>query len=188
MEEQDLQERILNAAIEEFERIGLKFTMDDIARNLRISKKTLYTVYENKEAMLMALVDHCFRDIKESEAAVMEDEELDLVTRLERILVVLPDRYENIGLGKLYQLKEKYPKVYERVSMYLTTGWDSTIALINQGIEEGLLRPVSIPVLKVMVESTIEHFFSDDVLVENNIYYEEALHEMVEIIIQGIKK
>ena len=37
-----LEEKILLAAIEEFGRKGLKFTMDDIAKNLSISKKTLY--------------------------------------------------------------------------------------------------------------------------------------------------
>ena len=38
--------------------------MDDIAKNLSISKKTLYHVYDNKEAMLLALADYCFVDIK----------------------------------------------------------------------------------------------------------------------------
>ena len=43
-----LEEKILIAAIEEFGKKGLKFTMDDIARNLSISKKTMYQVFDNK--------------------------------------------------------------------------------------------------------------------------------------------
>ena len=45
----EMKEKILEAAIEEFEKKGLKFTMDDIAKNLAISKKTLYAVFQNKE-------------------------------------------------------------------------------------------------------------------------------------------
>ena len=44
----EMKEKILEAAIEEFEKKGLKFTMDDIAKNLAISKKTLYAVFQNK--------------------------------------------------------------------------------------------------------------------------------------------
>ena len=91
-----LEEKILLAAIEEFGRKGLKFTMDDIAKNLSISKKTLYHVYDNKEAMLLALADYCFADIKKSERAIVENPDLDVVDKIEQILVVLPERYRSV--------------------------------------------------------------------------------------------
>lgn len=183
----EIKEKILNAAIEEFGKKGLKFTMDDIAKNLGISKKTLYNVYDNKEAMLLALADYCFADIKKSEKQILEDTQLDVVTKIEKIMVVLPERYQNIGLSNLYQLKEKYPNIYSRVASYLETDWDATIALLEQGIAEGKIRPISIPVLQTMVESTIQQFFGNKVLVENQISYENALQEMIGIIINGIK-
>ena len=102
-------------------------------------------------------------------------------------MIVLPERYQNRGLSKLYTLKDKYPSIYQRVTMYLSTDWDATIRLLEQGIEEGVIRPVSIPVLRAMVESTFKDFVSDSVLVENGISYEDALDEMIEIVINGIK-
>lgn len=180
-------ERILNAAIEEFGRNGLKFTMDDIAKNLGVSKKTLYRVYDTKEAMLLALADYCFADIKKSEKEIMNDPDLDIVTKIERIMIVLPERYQNIGLSNLYQLSDKYPNIYKRVESYLSTDWDATISLLQQGIEEGKIRPVSIPIVQAMVESTIQSFMAKDILVENKISYENAMQEMIKIIIQGIK-
>lgn len=182
-----LEEKILLAAIEEFGRKGLKFTMDDIAKNLSISKKTLYHVYDNKEAMLLALADYCFADIKKSERAIVENPDLDVVDKIEQILVVLPERYQNIGLSNLYQLSEKYPNIYTRVSAYLSTDWDATNALIEQGVAEGKIRPIALPVLQAMVESTIQKFFADSILVEHGISYEDALHEMIQIIIHGIR-
>ncbi len=182
-----LEEKILIAAIEEFGKKGLKFTMDDIARNLSISKKTMYHVFDNKEAMLLALADYCFADIKKSERAIVEDPNLDVVDKIEQILVVLPEKYQNIGLSNLYQLSEKYPNIYSRVSAYLSTDWDATNALIEQGVAEGKIRPIALPVLQAMVESTIQKFFADSILVEHGISYEEALHEMIQIIIHGIR-
>ena len=77
-----------------------------------MSKKTVYAIFDNKEAMLLELADYCFADIKKSEKAILENSDLDVLTKIEKILVVLPDRYQNIGLQNLYQLSEKYPKIY----------------------------------------------------------------------------
>ena len=45
----ELQQKILEAAIVVFNQKGMKFTMDDLARQLEISKKTIYTVFLNKD-------------------------------------------------------------------------------------------------------------------------------------------
>ena len=44
----DNKERILEATMKVFNKKGLKFTMDDIAEELSMSKKTIYTVFDNK--------------------------------------------------------------------------------------------------------------------------------------------
>ena len=170
-----MKERVINAAVEEFGKSGLRFTMDDVAKNLGISKKTLYKIYDSKEEMLLDVADYSFADIKKSEREIVDDENLDTLTKIRRIMIVLPERYQNRGLSKLYTLKDKYPSIYQRVTTYLSTDWDATIRLLEQGIEEGVIRPVSIPVLRAMVESTFKDFVSDCVLVENGISYEDAL-------------
>ena len=111
----------------------------------------------------------------------------DIVTKIEQIMIVLPERYQNIGLQNLYQLQEKYPTIYSRVYTYLSTDWDATIALLEQGMREGKLKQISIPVLQSMVEGTISQFMANDVLVENQITYEQAMQEMIHILIEGIR-
>ena len=183
-----LQKNILDATLRVFDRKGLKFTMNDVARHLTMSKKTLYTIYESKEAMLLALADYCFQDIKRSEQEIVKDSSLSIIEKIEKIMVVLPEKYQNIGLSNLYQLKEKYPHVYRSVEQYLDTDWDATISLIEQGIDRGEVRPVSIPIIKSMLEGTISHFFASNVLIESGISYEEALQEMIQILIHGMKE
>lgn len=182
----ELREKIINAAIDEFESKGLKFTMDDVAKRLYMSKKTLYTVFKDKEEMLLAVADYCFAEIKRSEQAVLNDSDLDIVEKIRQIIVVMPERYQNIGLSNLYQLKDKYPGIYKRVENYLETDWDATIYLLEKGMEEGKIRKASIPVIKGMVESTIAHFMSSGLLIDNGLSYEEGLNEMIDIIMKGL--
>ena len=160
--------------------------MDDIASELSISKKTIYAVFRDKESLFCHMVDYCFDRIKESEAEVLANPKLDTVQKIHAILGVLPEGYKEIDFRQLYQLKEKYPTIYRRVEQRLENGWEMTIELITRGIEEGSIRPVKIAILKTMLESTLEQFFQRDTLIVNEISYQEALDEAVEIIVNGI--
>lgn len=184
----ELKERILEAVIVVFNEKGIKFTMDDVAKQLEISKKTIYTVFQNKEALLYEMVDYAFDSIKESERAIMEDSSLSLIEKIRRILVVLPAGYREVDFSQLYLLKEKYPKIYKKLEYRLETGWESTIALLEQGIKEGVIRPIRIPIFKMMFEATLEQFFQRDILVMNHISYTEALDEVLGILVDGIKE
>lgn len=182
-----LKDKIINANIELFSKKGLHFTMDDLSKSLGISKKTLYKVYDSKEEMFLDLADYFFMEIKKSEQEILNDNNLDTLTKLKKIMVVLPERYQNKGLNNLYILKDKFPNIYIKVSEYLSKDWDSTIYLLEKGMEEGVIRKVSIPVVKAMVEGTFNEFLGTSALKENDISYEAALDEMIEIIINGIK-
>lgn len=179
-------ERILEATIKVFNEKGLKFTMDDIASELSMSKKTIYTVFRDKESMFFQMVDYCFDKIKESENEILSNDELSTVEKLRAILGVLPDGYSEIDFRQLYLLKDKYPKIYRKMEERLETGWEGTIQLINTGIKEGVLRPFSVVILKTMLEATLEQFFQRDILIENKISYKDALDECVNILIDGI--
>lgn len=184
--EKELKEQIMDATILEFNENGVKFTMDDVARRLNISKKTIYTVFHDKEALLLEAVDYCFGEIKESEQEILDKENVSVVDKLRRVLVVLPERYEHLDFRKIYMMKERYPKIYEKIAVRIESGWDSTIMLLEEGIRQGLIKDISIPVLKLMVEASIEQFISRKTLIDSNIPYEEALEQMIEILMEGI--
>ena len=89
-------ENILDATIQVFNRKGLKFTMDDIASELSMSKKTIYTIFRDKESLFLEMVDYCFDHIKEAEQEVLEDVSLNTVDKIRKLLGVMPEGYRNI--------------------------------------------------------------------------------------------
>lgn len=184
--EKELRERILEGTLEAFNRKGIKFTMDDIAGILGISKKTIYTVYSDKEDLFMAMVDYLFDSIKESEGEVLADDGLGTLEKIRKILGVMPESYKNVDFRQLYMLKGKYPTIYKKVEERLETGWESTIALLEKGMEEGVVRKVNIPLVKMMLEASLEQFFQRDILIRNHLSYTEALEQVVGILVDGI--
>lgn len=182
----EIREVILEGTIKAFNQKGLKFTMDDLAGVLGMSKKTIYTVFRDKEELFLTMVDYLFDKIKESERQVLESETLSTKEKIQKVLGVLPESYKDVDFRQLYLLKDKYPKIYKQVEKRLETGWEASIQLIKQGVEEGVIRPVSIPLVKMMLEASVEQFFQRDVLIENQLTYKEALDEVVSIIMNGI--
>lgn len=184
----ELKNTILEGTILVFNEKGMKFTMEDLAKKLGMSKKTIYTVFREKNELLLAMVDYLFDSIKKSEERVLEDKNINTVEKIRTVLGVLPEGYKEIDFRQLYQLKDKYPGIYQQVEKRLETGWEKTIELMEQGIREGVIREVRIPIVKMMLEASLEQFFQRDILVRNHVSYQEALNEVVEIIVDGITK
>ena len=187
MELNETQSKIIDAVIIEYNKKGLKFTMDDIAKELHMSKKTIYREYADKEELFSQMVDYCFDSIKEKEKQVIEDDSLEFNEKLSKLLIALPDKLVNVDFSNLFSVKEKYPKLYHKVEGRLENNWEDTIALIEQGKKEGKLRKdFNTDVFKAIVEASFEKFLSSDVLVNSGLDYDSALVEMVKILMAGI--
>ena len=182
----DNKEKILQATIQAFNQKGLKFTMDDIASILAMSKKTIYTIFKDKNTLFMEMVDYLFDTIKESESEIIEDNTLSTIEKIRRILGVMPESYKDIDLRQLYMLKGKFPEIYRHVEERLENGWETTIKLLEQGIEEGVIRPVNVLMFKMMMEASIEQFFQRDILMRAGMTYIQGLDEIVGILLDGV--
>lgn len=178
---------IMDAVISQFNQKGMKFTMDDISKELHISKKTIYKEFDDKDELFFATVDYGFSAIKEKEAEILADDSLDIIEKISRVIVCLPDNYKNIDFRKIYQLRDKYPNVYARVATRIETDWEETEKLLRQAMDEGYIKDMPIPIIKLTIEGAIEKFLSTETLAETNISYKDALGQMIDIIINGLR-
>ncbi len=181
----ELRESIIHAATEEFRDRGLKFTMDDVTLRLSISKKTIYTVFSSKEELLDAIVDYGFQAIKEAKQKIIS-QEMDLIEKIKKVVIALPEQYMELDFRQLEGLKEKYPKVYRKLTRNLETNWEATFALLQQGVDLGVLKPMNFLIFREVVSASIEHFISSDMLMQENILYNDALEQMITMIMEGV--
>lgn len=183
----ELRVRILDEAAKLFNEKGIRFTMDDLARSLAMSKKTIYNVFEDKRSIMTETIDRFFDDALTAEEMILNDNSLSIPEQLRAIIGSVPERYTQNDLTQLYVLKEKYPSVYRHWQHCRENYWQGVALLLNRGIEQGEIKDISLPILKTMFQSTIEQFFQNDVLVKNRIPYREALSQVAGILIDGIR-
>ncbi len=80
-----VRDRILRESIESLRREGLKFSVDTLADRLKISKKTVYKFFPDKEALALALYETYYADAKAQATALLDADGRDACTALLRL-------------------------------------------------------------------------------------------------------
>ncbi len=182
----DIMERIFYGGLEEFKENGFKFTMDSLAKRIGISKRTLYEQVSSKETLLEVVIDKTFEDIKNQQKEILHDRSMNILEQLEHLLRIVPVYSTYLDFRRVEEMKNYYPRLYQKVQDRLESDWEATTMLISQAMEWGILRKTNVVILKVLLTGIFESLLRGDVLIQNQITYEEAMKECMDIIFQGI--
>ena len=181
----ELQEQIRETATELFRIKGLKFTMEDVAREMHVAKKTIYKLYASKEELLVDLVTSGFMQIQACKQRIL-DSQLPMEEKIARVLIEMPENFKTLDFRQLSGIEGKYPSVWKAISKNLDSEWEPIYELLNKGKKEGKVKDICLPVLKQIVTSSIDNFLYTDELKRNGMTYQEALQNMVEILMKGV--
>ncbi len=134
-------DKIVQRASDLFLRLGFKsITMDDIAADMGISKKTIYKYFENKELLIEASTD--FVQIKVSEALeeILSQNHNPVQENFE-IRRMFDALFQTAQTSPLYQLKKHYPEIHAKVMDCQNRECNRFIrANIEKGIAQGYYR------------------------------------------------
>jgi AcrR family transcriptional regulator len=136
-----MEELILDKAKDLFFSYGLKsVSMDDIAKNAGVSKKTIYKDFEDKTALIRRLVADlltCHREEVEKCAGVATD-------AIHEVILYSRTPFQTIALinqAFFYELEKFFPGVWKEVTGYRQQVLiPSILANIKKGITEELYR------------------------------------------------
>lgn len=182
----ELKEQVIEATIQEFNEKGIKFTMEDLAKRLGMSKRTIYTVVEDKETLFLDAVDYVFAAIKESERTILEEDDLGTIDKIKGILIVLPEKYHTIDFRRIYELKERYPNIFAKVEEKIENNWEPTFHLLEQAMEQNIIKKINLHLFRAMISGTIEQLLEGRTLVNSENSYNQELEEMIDMIMYGI--
>jgi AcrR family transcriptional regulator len=120
-------------------RLGIKsVTMDDLARELGTSKKTLYAHFGDKRTMIQSLVaSHVAHDkaFCEQQRSLAEN----AIDEMFRVTSFVTERIKEANPTFFYDLKNSYPKAFKAMQEYK---WNYVLSVIlenmHKGVAEGL--------------------------------------------------
>lgn len=136
-----MKNKILKTSLNEFIQFGFKsVTMDDIARQLAISKKTIYEHFANKTELIDACVDFVFKQLTDRINSIQKNE-ANPIEGIFEVKKLALEHISNSSRSPEYQLQKYYPEIYADLKKReLKTMGKGFKESLKRGIEMGLFR------------------------------------------------
>ena len=186
MEEKEQQ--IIDQASKVFMRLGIRsVNMDDIAQHLRISKKPLYQYVNDKNQLVLRIVQlNC------------DHHRTSINSICEKGLNAIDENFE-IARFIASQISQMHPSIHFDLQKYHAEAWDMlertekadiyrcVSANMNKGIKEGLYREdLNIPVIAKIYIARFDAVFDTVLFPEKEYDLQEVIWEMFRYHIRGI--
>ncbi|NVO83557.1 TetR/AcrR family transcriptional regulator [Hymenobacter terrestris] len=161
----EIKDRILQSALLLFTRNGIKsVSMDDIASDLGISKKTLYKWFDNKDDLVSAVIGgHLCRVQGECEGIAGEAD--NAVDEMVRMMEWAERQFSQVNPNTVHDLRKYYPAAWQlfhnHKSRYILTQIQDNL---HRGMKEGLYRAnLDVEVLARLRLAQIDILFDPDI-------------------------
>lgn len=133
--------KIVHKATELFLTLGVKsVTMDDIARELSMSKKTIYASYKNKSCLVSEVVNALFDKVSKGINEICK-QELNPIEELYAIKKFVSIQLKNERVSPQFQLQKYYPDIFEKFQVKKFEQLNAiTVQNVQRGMNLGLYR------------------------------------------------
>lgn len=183
-----MKEKIIKKAGDLFLQYGFKsVTMDDIANEMAISKKTIYIHFKNKTKLVETITKDVFLKISEGIDCIcsLEKDPIEEIYEIKRLIM---KHLKDEKTSPQYQLQKYYPKIYSSLkTMQFDVMCDCVTENLNRGIKQGLYRPtINIPFVTRIYFSGVISVKDKDLFPEELFSANELLNYYLEYHLRGI--
>lgn len=137
----DVRERILQAAARLFMELGVRsVSMDEVAKVLSISKKTIYKHYQDKNQLVFDTISKHISEMETNTSLIMSKED-NPVLQIAKIADFVLEMNKNVHPSVLFDLQKFYPDSYSHLIEHRNRyALQSVNQNLKKGIEQGLFR------------------------------------------------
>jgi AcrR family transcriptional regulator len=168
-----MKEKIINKAKEMFLKLGFKsITMDDIACEMCISKKTIYKYFSNKDVLIEESVEMVHKEVHETIDQIVS-KNFNAIEENFEIKRMFREMFKSAESSPIYQLKKHYPEIYDKVlNQQISICEDCFRQNILKGIKEGLYRE------NLDVDNYVKFYYTLIFNINENTILEKDAHEL----------
>jgi AcrR family transcriptional regulator len=168
-----MKEQIVNKSAELFLNLGFKsVTMDDIASEMGISKKTIYVHFTNKTKLVEAVTFHLFDTICNGIDHICNTA-INPIEELYSIKMFVMQHLKNEKTSPQYQLKKYYPQIHSVLKF-------KQFEKMHKSVEESLKHGVNTGVFRssIDVDFISRMYFTGMTGIKDNMFFPPTHFQM----------
>lgn len=180
-------ERILNYFLDKFLKEGFyKTSMDTVAAELRISKKTIYKHFSSKEQIVDIIVTRVTSEVSLRIDKIINGSE-DSLTKALLLFEIIGSMAIKFSDKWVNDIRVHRPELWEKVDDFRTRRAYSAIGnIIRQGQKEGMIINKPAELIIHLFVNSIRSIVNPDFQYYHKYNYKEAFQFTFEIIFSGI--
>ena len=151
-------QRILDKASDQFFMLGYsRVTMDELAGELGMSKKTLYKFFPSKVDLLEAIVRNFIQQVIGEQDRILNDATLDFEKRLSELMKLMVRVFSKVNPLLMRDVQRAAPEVWEIIERTRRHRIDTVFGgLLREGQQKGYVRKdLHLPIVVTAMAATI---------------------------------
>ena len=184
----ETQERIVMKAHELFMRYGIRsISMDEIATQLGMSKKTIYQYYADKDAIVDSVINIEI-GINESECCKQKDLCDNAVHEIFLAIDMVQEMLKGMNPAILFDLERYHPEAFKKFNSHKNKFFYGIMTSnLQRGINEELYRPeINVDILARFRVGTMFLIFNPDAFPSSKYSLSEILWEITDNYLHGL--
>lgn len=185
---EDKQKQIISVCHQLFLRYGIKsVTMDDIAKEMGMSKKTLYVHFKNKKDLIMKVVTG-YLDYHKTQMEEIFSKKLNAIDELFEIYLKNNTELSEMKPMILFELRKYYPEAWKKYDNFKQSYIPSRVEEnLNRGKKEGLYRKnLNSRIIAIAYTNLLNLIFETDQFGEKDYDFKTLYLELFYYHIRGI--
>ncbi len=186
-EDEIIKEKIMAHCHERFLREGFaKITVDEIAGELGMSKKTFYKFFTGKEDVVHQIMDRIMGGVRMNVERIMQSDK-SAVEKHSEIIAMIATNASRLMPAFGQDVKKRMPQLWKRIEDFRRERISDVFnRLIAQGVSEGTMRPeMNKRVFLLCVLSAIDGIMQPHILANESFSVSDAIREILSVFFAG---
>lgn len=180
-----VKEKILAAAAIMIEEQGISFRMDDLAKVLSISKRTLYEQFRSKYEIVETILVQGAKDFYKQHENIVENKSLSLEEVLYRYFRVRSNLYAAFNGESFKEIFLSIPQLQDTMNVLFKKDWDLlNNYLVHQQKQGYIAQNVDIDIIIMMSQGAIRRIVFESPTHHEDVY--RYMPKIISVILQGI--
>lgn len=179
--------RILEIATAKFMEAGItKVTLDEVASDLRMSKKTMYKFFPSKDDLLKTIVRHMLASVEHEVTAIVNSED-PFERKMTKLLSSIGKQVRRIGRQFQIDVQRFSPGLWQEIDTFRRERILTKVkSMFLQAKKEKIFREdLNVDLFYLVFINTVQGVMNPKTLSENSFSAEEAFRGIVNIMYVG---
>ena len=180
-----VKEKILAAAATMIEERGISFRMDDLAKSITISKRTLYEQFHSKHEIVETILVHGAKEFYRQHENIVKNKSLTLEEVLDQYFKVRSNLYAAFNGESFIEIFLTIPQLQETLKTLFKKDWDLLKDYLVRQQEQGYIAQyVDIDIIIMMLQGAVRR-----IVLESSSHHEDLytyMPKVISVILQGI--